>query len=85
MAYRKSASGSGSRSGYGWLRVGEGSRSPFVIQEDTIHKVRFVVVADGKYLVRCSRKGCKFRVEGVENLERANQLAASHKESTSKK
>jgi hypothetical protein len=85
MAYRKSASGSGSRSGYGWLRVGEGSRSPFVIQEDTVHRVRFVVVGDGKYLVRCSRKGCRFRVEGVQGLEEANRIATAHRESTSQK
>ena len=66
------------RRGYGWLRIGNGSNPRFLVKEDTVHRVRFVVVADGRYSVRCSHRNCSFRRDGVADLSEAQSIAAVH-------
>lgn len=68
-----------SRRGYGWLRVGDGSRPKFVIREDMVHRVRLVIHDDEVFSVRCSRFKCGFRCEGIKSLAEAQRIAEMHR------
>lgn len=72
MARRKS------ESGYGWLRVGFGSKSEFVIHEEKNHRVRLVIGDNETYIVRCSKNGCGFSIKNVETLDQAQKIASAH-------
>ena len=64
--------------GYGHLRMGDGSLPKFIIHEDVVHKVRLVSIGNGGCSIRCSRRGCKFRIDGIATLDEANDLASKH-------
>jgi hypothetical protein len=68
----------GAGRGYGWLHIGDGSRPRFLVREDTEHRVRFVVLDEGTYAIRCSHFKCGFRQNGISSLIEAQNLAREH-------
>lgn len=43
-----------------------------------VHKVALVVQADGRITIRCRHDKCRFRVEDVEDVAKAEKLAREH-------
>ena len=66
--------------GYGHLRIGDSSLGKFIIHEDVRHRVRLVAITHTNFSVRCSRRGCTFRVNDISTLTEAQELARKHVE-----
>jgi hypothetical protein len=66
--------------GYGHLRMSDSSIAKFIIHEDVGHRVRLVVITHTNFSVRCSRRGCPFRVNDISTVTEAEELARKHME-----